>query len=240
MSCGAILKISASVALLATAGCLCSLLLTMRRTAAELPRIAAETRDQVLSTVNVRLDKISGQTDRQLNALRVQVLRETSAQITATRDQLFESVNGRVGDTLQRVDRALADVESLQKGLAPTIANAAAISTHVNSIASHVDDALPQFTDCAYLDEAGEPIGGNPDCVFNRFQGTSKAIERMAIAGAAAAPQVATSVQHIADSADGIAADAKKEADLILAPKTFKQQLLDYLKLAALTAHYLF
>jgi hypothetical protein len=72
-------------------------------------------------------------------------------------------------------------MDALRTDLQPVLANATAITGHVNSITAHVDDALPAFTDCAILDADGTPIGGNPDCAFNRFQGASKAFERAAL-----------------------------------------------------------
>jgi hypothetical protein len=55
-----------------------------------------------------------------------------------------------------------------------------------------------------------------------------------------AAPKVARSVVRIGDSSAGIAEDVRREADRFTGPATLKERILDYLKMAALVAHYLF
>jgi hypothetical protein len=59
------------------------------------------------------------------------------------------------------VDTALATVDSLRQDLKPSLDGAAAITTQVNG-------ALPLYLDCDH----------NPDCVFNRYVGVSKGVER--------------------------------------------------------------
>ena len=134
-------------------------------------------------------------TERQVAAARRDVLAEV-AQIRLTADR-------RTGDALARVDAALDKIEEVRGDVQPVL-------KHASSVAAQVDDAAPLFLDCEY----------NPDCAFNRFQGTSKAIEQMAQAGAKAAPEITASVAGIASSGNAIAADAKREADEITKPKT--------------------
>jgi hypothetical protein len=96
------------------------------------------------------------QTEHQADALRGDVKTEADA-VLATTDR-------RLGDTLSRVDNALATLDSLHQELKPSLAGAAAITQQVN-------DALPLYLDCDH----------NPDCVFNRYVGVSKGVERAAL-----------------------------------------------------------
>lgn len=134
-------------------------------------------------------------TERQVAAVRTDVMDQV-AQIRVTADR-------RIGDSLARVDTAMEKIEEVRGDVKPVL-------DHAGSVAKQVDDAAPLFLDCEY----------NPDCAFNRFQGTSKAIEQMAQAGAKAAPEITASVAGIASSGNAIAADAKREADEIAKPKT--------------------
>lgn len=153
--------------------------------------------------------------------------------ITALADAQFTELSNKsvklVGDTLTRVDNTLDEVKQIHADLKPTVDNVASITKHVDSMVAHVDDALPPFTDCAYLDDNGDPVGGNPDCVFNRFQAVSKATEKTMDAVAKASPKLAESAVGVGRSIDGIAADAHKEADEFLKPKTTRQKIADWL-----------
>jgi hypothetical protein len=90
---------------------------------------------------------------QQIAAARREVMAE-AASIRTTTDR-------RVGDTLARVDTAVATVDSLRHDLKPSLDGAAAITAQVS-------DALPLYLDCDH----------NPDCVFNRYVGVSQGIER--------------------------------------------------------------
>jgi len=70
----------------------------------------------------------------------------------------------RLGDTLARADTALGTVEALRLDLKPVLDNSAAITAQVNA-------SLPLFLDCDH----------NVDCVFNRYVGASRGIERAAL-----------------------------------------------------------
>jgi ABC-type transporter Mla subunit MlaD len=70
----------------------------------------------------------------------------------------------RIGDTLDRADAALGKVEELRGDLKP-------ILDHASGVAKQVDDAAPLFLDCEF----------NADCLFNRYVGASKGIERAAL-----------------------------------------------------------
>jgi hypothetical protein len=91
--------------------------------------------------------------ERQAAALRTQTLAEVT--------EIRQTADRRIGDTLARADTALQTVSDLRADLKPSLDHSAAI-------AAQVDDALPLFLDCDH----------NPDCVFNRYVGVSKGIER--------------------------------------------------------------
>ncbi|MGD0497539.1 MAG: hypothetical protein ABSC23_03785 [Bryobacteraceae bacterium] len=139
--------------------------------------------------------------------------KDASSQLTALQSNVFAqvdqtraAVDRRVGDSLTRVDAALGTVDQLRADLQPVLTSAAAAAGHVNSITAHVDDALPQFTDCAYVDADGTPIGGNPDCVFNRFQGMSRAFENAAV-------DVSATTHDFRGAIPSVIADVKRASD---------------------------
>ena len=103
-------------------------------------------------------------------AARSEVLVRSERQVAALRSDLVGEVeavrmtaDARVGDTLARADRALTVVEALEGQLQPVL-------THSAGITAQVENGLPLFLDCDH----------NPDCAFNRYQGTAKAVERAA------------------------------------------------------------
>jgi hypothetical protein len=191
-----------------------------------------DTRQEALAEIaNIHKDVIS-KVDS-LSATANQQVTDTRTQLLGEVDEIRKTADNRIGDTLAQVD-------TLIKKLSPILTNAAEITGHVSSVTAHVDDALPQFTDCAYLDASGEPVGGNPDCVFNRFQGVSKAFEQMAQAGAKAAPQVSQAVAGIATNFDGITADVHTATTDFNKPKTTWQKFKSWLDTAGkLAAHFL-
>src|SRR5581483_8628936 len=71
-----------------------------------------------------------------------------------------QDADRRIGDTLDRADRALGTVDQLRTDLKPTL-------DHAGAISAQVDEALPLFLDCDH----------NADCVFNRYVGASRGIE---------------------------------------------------------------
>jgi hypothetical protein len=127
-----------------------------RGTPVAVSRELQETRVGLLNQVAAARRDVLTRTERQVAALRVDVMAQI-AQIRATADR-------RVGDSLARVDTAVGEIEQIRRGLQP-------ILVHTASVTRQVDDAAPLFLDCEY----------NPDCVFNRYVGASKGIERAAL-----------------------------------------------------------
>jgi hypothetical protein len=148
-------------------------------------------RDLNLQVIAARQD-VLGRTERQTAALRTDVMAEVAG--------FRETADRRLGDTLARADRALGTVEALRLDLKPTL-------EHSADIMAQVGGALPLFLDCDH----------NSDCVFNRYVGASRGIERAASNfGKASAdissalPQAITTWQSIGVNANGIAANVNQ------------------------------
>ena len=186
---------------------------------AAVPGQISETRSALTAEVAATRQDLMGQVAAarkdatgQLTALQANVF----SQVTDTRAML----DRRVGDSLARVDTALGTVDQMRADLQPVLTNTAALTGHVNSISAHVDDALPQFTDCAVLDAGGTPIGGNPDCLFNRFQGMSKAFEKASVDVSGmthdfrgALPSMLLTSQKVGDNSDRATAKTVEAAE---------------------------
>jgi uncharacterized phage infection (PIP) family protein YhgE len=91
--------------------------------------------------------------------------------------QTEADANARVKEGLADANSRVVDLENVVGGLQ---AGANRILDHAGNITAQVDSELPHWLDCAVYDDAGEIVGGNPDCLFNRYQGTSKAVEGIA------------------------------------------------------------
>jgi hypothetical protein len=136
-------------------------------TVAAIPRELQSSREALIGEADAARKDLTNQiaaargdvllrSERQIAGLRADVMTQAAATLS--------TADRRIGDSLARVDTALASVESLRQDIAPSLRNSAAITSQVN-------DALPLFLDCDH----------NPDCVFNRYVGASKGIERAAI-----------------------------------------------------------
>jgi hypothetical protein len=134
---------------------------------------------------------------------------ELTTQLDSTRTAALSAIDAG----LKPVSAAVEVVDAFRKDLGPVLDNAKLITGHVNSISAHVDDALPSFTDCAVLDSDGTPIGGNPDCLFNRFQGTTRAVEKAAVAIETAGGDVTGMTGDFRRAVPVLLEDAKKAGD---------------------------
>jgi hypothetical protein len=138
------------------------LTLSAVRTVNALPGELRATREALVAEVdltrrdlNAQLRNVAARSERQVAALR----RDTLGEV----DEIRRTADRRIGDTLSRADAALATLDATRQDLEPVLAQSAAAAAQVN-------DALPLFLDCDH----------NPDCVFNRYVGASKGIERAA------------------------------------------------------------
>ena len=150
------------------------------------------TRKDLTSQIEGARKDVLGRSERQVAALRGD-LRGEAREFRGTADR-------RIGDTLARVDTALSKFEELRSDLKPSL-------DHAASITRQVDDAAPLFLDCE----------SNQDCVFNRYVGASKGIERAAMNFGqmsteirTALPVVITTWQDIGTNVNGITANVNR------------------------------
>jgi hypothetical protein len=128
----------------------------LRATRTDLVRQVAAARKDLAGQIEASRKDLLGRAERQLAALRGDVM----GQVAETR----KVADQRIGDTLAHVDTALGKIEELRGDLKP-------VFDHAASITRQVDDAAPLFLDCEF----------NQDCVFNRYVGASKGVERAAM-----------------------------------------------------------
>jgi ABC-type transporter Mla subunit MlaD len=104
------------------------------------PSLIAEvqaTRGDLISQLTSAREDLLGRTDRQVSALRGDVMGEVV--------EIRETADRRLGDTLARVDTALTTMNALHDDLKPTLDNAAAITAHAKDASAILlrRDALP-------------------------------------------------------------------------------------------------
>lgn len=127
-------------------------------------------------------------------------------------------VNGTV--QLGAVNGTLAAAE---KDILAVTTQAAQVESQASETLRQVNSAMPLFLECDH----------NPDCLFNRVQGTSKGIEKMAQAwGREAAP--------ISHHVEQTTADVQRIADEFSKPKSFGSKLWSGFKAAAWGLKFLF
>jgi hypothetical protein len=126
------------------------------KAAEELP--AAVTRQLQLT----RLDAVA-EIDLTRGELAAQIAAARRDALSAVKDSLT-AADRRIGDSLSRVDAVLALAGGVRSDLKPVL-------DHAASIAAQADAAAPMFLDCDH----------NPDCLFNRYVGASKGIERASV-----------------------------------------------------------
>jgi hypothetical protein len=182
----------------------------IQATRAALIREIAATRVELMQQIADSRRDLLVRTEREADALRHDVMAQTTAALT--------TADRRLGDTLSRVDTALATVDALRRDLRPSLDGAAAITAQVN-------DALPLYLDCDH----------NPDCVFNRYVGVSKGVERASLnfgqmsqdVRGALPPmlktwsQIGADVSGVAGNVNGITADVHTMTTAATKPKTF-------------------
>ena len=146
---------------------------------------------------------LSGQVEGARKDLLARTEREVAnlgAGILGEMAEIRTAADLRFGESLVRVDTALGKVEELRADVRPMVLHAA-------GLAAQVDNAAPLFLDCEY----------NPDCLFNRYVGASKGIERAAFNFGQmstdirnAVPGAITTWQRIGTNVDGITANINR------------------------------
>jgi DNA anti-recombination protein RmuC len=124
--------------------------------------------------------------------------RTADQQLTAIR----HDVDQRVGEGLNRYDATLELLGTRSGELTATAAGLRAdlqpVLEHAGNLAKQADEAAPLFLDCDH----------NVDCVFNRFQGTSKAIETSAQQFGQMSKTFSTALPGFVKNANSLVADS--------------------------------
>ena len=167
-------------------------------TVAAIPGEVAATRRELIGVVDAARKDLT----TQVESARQDVLRRSERQAAAVRTGVMTEVaeirnmtDRRLGDTLARADTALGTVEALRRDLQPVFDNSAAVAAQVNA-------SLPLFLDCDY----------NVDCVFNRYVGVSKGIERAALNFGQVSTTFNSALPGFVKNADSLVADSAATA----------------------------
>jgi ABC-type transporter Mla subunit MlaD len=183
-----------------TALVVCAILLLRAATAtvAAIPAEIEATRRELIGVVEAARKDLTAQVE----SARQDVLTRAERQSVALRTDVITEVaeirkmaDRRLDDTLARADTALGTVEALRRDLQPVLDNSAAIAAQVNA-------SLPLFLDCDH----------NVDCVFNRYVGASRGIERAAQNFGQASTTFNNAFPRILGSADSLVADSAATA----------------------------
>lgn len=148
-------------------------------------RLEAELKVGLTNLTQTSSNAISGWGGAMQKQLDVKVTPVTT-QATATLKQgqeLLKQGTGLVADARKKLEPI--DLTKVQNGVTTELADADKLTLALadttlsmkDTVAAWNEDLKP-FTECAYYDADGTPVGGNPDCAFNRFMGSSKAIEK--------------------------------------------------------------
>jgi hypothetical protein len=168
----------------------------------------ASLRTDLMARADKALD-ITSRTAQQAND-RVKLLTDDADTWMKT---LTAMTDTRLKDTDAQLTRANDSLALVTAGLKPVL-------DHAGNIAKQVDDNAPLFLDCEH----------NPDCVFNRYVGVSKGVERAALNFGqmstdvrAALPTAINTWQGIGTNVNGITANVNK----LTTPKWY-DRLLGY------------
>ncbi len=190
LACAALASLCAL--LIAATACMVVIASAVERIPAKIDAAVVETRSALLGEVTAtreellkRVDALGLKADSRLDRIEG----ELNAQINHTLALADEKLAG----TLAVANLALAEVHGLREDVAPILA-------HSSSIVRQVDEALPLFADCDH----------NADCAFNRFQGTSKAVEKAAQNFGAMSAEIRADLPHTLAGVDRIVANSDK------------------------------
>jgi hypothetical protein len=192
----------------------CFLLLACVAFVLSLVRLAHDT-DVTVKAVPAEITATRSALTAEIQATRRDLLATVNTQATAIQRRadlrlasIQQMVDARTGQALQiadsRLSEATAQVAKVQAYLHPVLANAAA-SIDPKEIQGTVRDT--RF-------------------LVARAARTAGHIEQMSVAIEKATPQVTQSVVGIGKSADGIAADVKRETEVLTRPKHWYEKIL--------------
>jgi uncharacterized protein YoxC len=189
--------------------------------ARELPGIVQQqaqvTRQEVLDEVDKQATGIRRDLTGQIEGARKELLARSDKQLTALRNDVMENVaeirtmaDRRVGDSLDRVDSALAEIHGLREDVQPVLANATSLTANAAQVAGDVHE---------YIDENYYDLYAIPDTANVML----RAVAESAVQVGKASPAVADAVI--------------KEANAITKPKHWYEKVFgpafDILRLVA-------
>lgn len=158
----------------------------------------------VLNTVNAIGGDIATKADQR------------TGELIATGKQTLQVADAQLTATLSRVDTALGTVEAMRRDLKPAIDGATALEAQSTALVKDAQDSL----DDSYWD-AKALLESATDATTSVAQ-ASEAVRD-------AAPKLTQSAVKIGDGAAGVARAAKREADELTKPQTFRQKLFAWL-----------
>jgi hypothetical protein len=153
-----------------------------------------------------------------------------TAEIQATRRELLATVNTQATAIQRTADHRLASIQDMvdaRTSQALQIADAR-LTDATDQVAKVQADLHPVLANAAASIDPKEIQGTVRDTRFLMARSARAAghIEQAANAIEKATPQVAQSVVSVGKSADGIAADVKREADTVTRPKHWYEKIL--------------
>jgi hypothetical protein len=153
-----------------------------------------------------------------------------TAEIQATRRELLATVNTQATAIQRTADHRLASIEDMvdaRTQQALQIADAR-LTDATDQVAKVQADLHPVLANAAASIDPKEIQGTVRDTRFlvARAARTAGHIEQMSNAIEKATPEVSQSIVSVGKSADGIAADVKREADTVTRPKHWYEKVL--------------
>lgn len=171
----------------------------------------------------------------EIDKTRVSAVSTLNSQADLTREQLLGEVqrldvdvNGTVASlgiqALNRVDRINTTLDiQLAQANQTLDKRSSEVTMPLGKVIGDVSQSSDLFFDCEY----------NEDCLFNRFQGISKALEMQSQTVSKELPGFAESVRETSTNIAGISKDVKIVTDKIVAPKPWYDKAWEFISTGA-------
>lgn len=163
-----------------------------------LPALTQEVDDlgnALVTTADKRLGSIEAKANEQLSFALTNAATKLDKLIDAGNNAITKA-DGQIGAVVTLANKTVDKVDPLLANSAETVKAVQPVLANLKSVTGQIDYALPDYLNCEW----------NEDCVFNRYQGASKAFERAMLK----VPAMATSGAGIADDVHKITTTAEK------------------------------
>ena len=224
------MKTAIAVSVLAVAGCLCALLLTIRATVAAVPGEIQATREALSKQVQALTIAALGEIDSQASGIRqdarIMILRATkdaNSQISIMTDDANRQLTGLTLKLEDAVNKADGQITGIRAEISPVLANIAVLTVNAASLTKDAQDSL----DDLYPDMRG--------LVESATVATTQAAQTAEVVRAAA-PQFLATAQESNKQFAGIATDVHTFTTKFTAPVSLKTKIWDGFKSMALIA----